>query len=125
MPSSLPCALLHLEDPRLRLSVDPRLYFGCQPLSVEEKVQRQLNPGGLACKVTRVDSFAITMKSHSLLVGDIVYAVNGLDHDEFAHTAELYMKLYMTPGDTAKLDVLRGESRIQSTLLSYRLSFRK
>ena len=106
-------------------SVDPRLYFGCQPLSAEEKQQRQLNPVGLACKVTRVDTFAVTTKSHSLQIGDIVYAVNGVDHDEFAHTAELYMKLYLTPGDTAKLDVLRGENRIQSTLLSYRLSFRK
>ena len=106
-------------------SVDPRLYFGCQPLSAEEKSQRQLNPSGLACKVTRVDNFAVTMKSHSLQVGDIVYAVNGVDHDDFAHTAELYMKLYMTPGDTAKLDVIRGENRIESTLLSYRLSFRK
>ena len=106
-------------------SVDPRLYFACQPLSTEEKQQRQLNPAGLACRVTRVDNFAVTMKSHSLLVGDIVFAVNGVDHDDFAHTAELYMKLYMTPGDTAKLDVLRGETRMQSTLLSYRLSFRK
>ena len=106
-------------------SADPRLYFGCQPLTTEEKTQRQLNPNGLACKVTRVDNFAVTVKSHSLQVGDIVYAVNGVDHDEFAHTAELYMKLYMTPGDTAKLDVIRGENRIQSTLLSYRLSFRK
>ena len=106
-------------------SVDPRLYFGCQPLSAEEKAQRHLNPSGLACKVTRVDNFAVTVKSHSLQLGDIVYAVNGVDHDEFAHTAELYMKLYMTPGDTAKLDVIRGETRMQSTLLSYRLSFRK
>jgi hypothetical protein len=31
----------------------------------------------------------------------------------------------MTPGDSAKLDVLRGEQRLQSTLLSYRMSFRK
>ena len=62
-------------------SVDPRLYFACQPLSAEEKQQRQLTPAGLACRVTRVDNFAVTMKSHSLLVGDIVYAVNGVDHD--------------------------------------------
>ena len=106
-------------------SVDPRLYFGCQPLTTEEKQQRQLNPSGFACKVTRVDTFAVTTKSHSLQLGDIVFGVNGVDHDDFAHTAELYMKLYLTPGDTAKLDVLRGEQRIQSTLLSYRMSFRK
>ena len=106
-------------------SIDPRLYFGCQPLTPEDKTKHQLDPNGLACKVTRVDNFAVTVKSHSLQVGDIVYAVNGVDHDEFANTAELYMKLYMTPGNTAKLDVIRGESKIQSTLLSYRLSFRK
>lgn len=106
-------------------SVDPRLYFGCEPLRADEKKQRQLNPAGFACKVNRVDNFAVTVKSHSLQVDDIIYAVNGVDHDDFAHTAELYMKLYMTPGDTAKLDVLRGEQRLQSTLLSYRMSFRK
>jgi len=106
-------------------SVEPRLYFGCQPLSAEEKQQNGLNPAGLACKVSRVDTFAVSTKSHSLQIGDIVYKVNGVDQDEFAHTAELYMKLYLTPGDTATLDVIRAGQRIQSTLLSYRLSFRK
>lgn len=106
-------------------SVEPRLYFGCLPLSVAEKQKHQLNPEGFACTVNRVDSFALSVKSHSLQVGDIVYGVNGLQRDDFAHTAELYMKLYLTPGDSAKLDVIRNGARLQSSLLSYRLSFRK
>jgi len=60
-------------------SVESGLYFACQPLGLQEKQQRQLNPAGFACKVTRVDTFAVTVKSHSLLVGDIVFAVNGVD----------------------------------------------
>lgn len=106
-------------------SVDPRLYFSCQPLSLTEKERQQLSPDGLACTVSRVDSFAALVKSHTLQVGDIIYAVNGVQRDDFAHTAELYMKLYLTPGDTAKLDLIRNGVRQQSTLLSYRLSFRK
>jgi serine protease Do len=106
-------------------SIDPRLYFGCQPLSVAEKEKYQLKPDGFACTVHRVDSFARSVKSHSLEVGDIVYSVNGVERDDFAHTAELYMKLYMTPGDSAALQVIRKGARLQTSLLSYRLSFRK
>ena len=106
-------------------SVEPRLYFGCQPMSPVEKQKHELNPEGFACTVSRVDSFALSVKSHSLQVGDIVYGVNGVHRDDFAHTAELYMKLYMTPGDSAKLDLIRNGARLQSSLLSYRLSFRK
>ncbi len=106
-------------------SVEPRLYFGCQPMTAADKKKHELKPEGFACTVNRVDSFALSVKSHSLQVGDIVYGVNGVQRDDFAHTAELYMKLYMTPGDSAKLDVIRNGARLESSLLSYRLSFRK
>jgi hypothetical protein len=54
-----------------------------------------------------------------------VFGVNGVERDPYAHTAELHMKLNLTPGDIVKLDVLREGKRIQNTLTSYRLSFRK
>jgi C-terminal processing protease CtpA/Prc len=94
-------------------------------MTATEKQALQLPPDGFACKVTRVDSFALSVKSHSLQLGDVIYGVNGVQRDDFAHTAELYMKLYTTPGDTNKLDVIRNGERLQSSLLSYRLSFRK
>ena len=65
------------------------------------------------------------MKSHQLKVGDVIFGVDGVQKDEYAHTADLYMKLKLTPGDIVKLDVLRDGQRMQSMLTSYRLSFRK
>jgi len=106
-------------------SVDPRLYFESRPLTEAEKKDRGLPVDGFACEVTRLDSFGLMMKSHELKVGDIVFGVNGVERDPYAHTAELYMKLNLTPGDIVKLDVLRDGKRIQNTLTSYRLSFRK
>lgn len=106
-------------------SVDPRIYFDSRPLTEAEKKQRNLPVDGFACEVTRLDSFGVMMKSHELKVGDIIVAVDGVERDPYANTAELYMKLKLTPGDKVKLDVLRDGQRIQSTLTSYRLSFRK
>ena len=80
---------------------------------------------GFACEVTRLDSFGTMMKSHQLKVGDVIFGVDGVQKDEYAHTADLYMKLKLTPGDIVKLDVLRDGQRMQSMLTSYRLSFRK
>jgi S1-C subfamily serine protease len=106
-------------------SVDPRIYFDSRALTEAEKKQRGLAADGFACEVTRLDSFGLMMKSHELKVGDVVVAVDGVERDPYAHTAELYMKLNLTPGDKVKLDVLRDGKRIQTVLTSYRLSFRK
>ncbi len=113
-------------DVRFRQSsVDPRLYFESRPLTEAEKRERGLPLDGFACEVTRLDSFGLMMKSHELKVGDVIFAVDGVERDPYANTAELYMKLKLTPGDKVKLDVLREGKRMQSVLTSYRLSFRK
>ena len=106
-------------------SVEPRLYFDSRPLTEAEKKDRGLPVDGFACEVTRLDSFGTMMKSHQLKVGDVIFGVDGVQKDEYAHTADLYMKLKLTPGDIVKLDVLRDGQRMQSMLTSYRLSFRK
>ncbi len=106
-------------------SVEPRIYFDSRSLTEAEKKDRGLRADGFACEVTRLDSFGTMMKSHSLQVGDIVFGVDGVEKDDDVNTAELYMKLKLTPGDIVKLDVLRDGKRIQSALTSFRLSFRK
>ncbi len=106
-------------------SVEPRIYFDSRPLTRAEKAERNLPIDGFACEVTRLDAFGTMMKSHSLQVGDIIFGVDGVEKDEYAHTAELYMKLKLTPGDVVKLEVLRDGKHLQSTLTSFRLSFRK
>jgi C-terminal processing protease CtpA/Prc len=106
-------------------TVEPRLYFESVPLAESEKRERGLERDGFASKVKRVDSFAEIMKSHELRVGDIVFGVDGVQRDELANTAELFIKLRKTAGDTVTLDLIRDGKRMQMKLTTYRMSFRK
>jgi hypothetical protein len=106
-------------------SVEPKVHFESAPLSREEKAQLGLNPAGFASRVTHVDMFAELTKSHLLTPGDIVFAVNGVDQDNVANTADLYIKLYRSPGESLTLGVIRGGRRMQMNLKTYRVSFRK
>ncbi len=106
-------------------SVEPRVYFDSRPLSEEEKRRHGLEPGGFASQVTHVDMFAELTKSHQLQVGDIIAGVDGVERDEIANSAELFIKLRRTAGDTVTLSVIRDGKRIPMKLKTYRLSFRK
>lgn len=106
-------------------SVDPRTYFDSRPLPEAEKVKHGLKPNGFASEVTHVDAFAEMVKSHELHVGDIVFGVDGVEQDEIANTAELFIKLHKTAGDSVKLEVLRDGKRLQMQLKTYRMAFRK
>ncbi len=106
-------------------TVDPRVYFDSKPLSEAQKKERGLDVAGFASEVTHVDTFAEMMKSHGLKLGDIVYGVDGVQKDEYAHTAELYLKLYKKAGESAVLDVLRDGKKMKMPLKTFRMSFRK
>jgi hypothetical protein len=113
-------------DVRFRQSsVEPRPYFEDRPLTEVEKRERGLKTEGFASRVKYVAEFAKIVKSHELKVGDVIVAVDGVDHDEFANSAELYIKLRKNPETTVTLDVLREGKRIQMPLRTYRMSFRK
>ncbi len=113
-------------DLRFRQStVEPRLYFDARPLTDEEKGKLGLKRDGFGSEVTHVDTFADLMKTHQLKRGDIVFGVDGVELDTAAHTAELYIKLRKTAGDTVTLDVLRDGKRMKMELKTYRMSFRK
>ena len=113
-------------DVRFRQSsVEPRPYFEDRPLSEAEKRERGLKPDGFASQVKYVAEFAKIVKSHELKVGDIIVAVDGVDRDEYANTAELYIKLRKNPEVPLKLDVLRDGKRIEMPLKTYRMNFRK
>jgi hypothetical protein len=113
-------------DVRFRQSsVEPRPYFEDRPLTEMEKREHGLKPDGFASEVKYVAEFARVMKSHDLKVGDIIFAVDGVERDDLANTAELYIKLRKAVGDSVKLDVLRDGNRIQMPLKTYRMNFRK
>ncbi|MDQ6706342.1 MAG: hypothetical protein M3Z85_10255, partial [Acidobacteriota bacterium] len=106
-------------------SIDPRVYFESRPLTEAEKQQNGLPLDGFASMVKHVDGFAQTMHSHDLRVGDIVFGVDGVQKDEYANTAEFFIKLRKTAGDSVKIDVIRDGKRIQMPLKTFRMSFRK
>ena len=106
-------------------SVDPRLDFEDRPLTAEEKRKLGLKPDGFASQVKYVAEFASLRKSHDLHLGDIIIAVNGVERDQFAHTAELYLKLHTKAGESANLEVIREGKRITMPLNTHVLSFRK
>jgi hypothetical protein len=115
-----------LTDLRFRQSsVEPRTYFEDRPLTAEEKVKYGLKPDGFASQVKFVADFAKIMKTHELQVGDIVVGVDGVERDDLAHTADLYVKLRKTAGDSVTLDVLRNGQRLKMPLKTYRMNFRK
>jgi hypothetical protein len=107
-------------------TVEPRVYFESVPLTDAEKREHGLGEqAGFASRVKRVDWFAETMKSHELRVGDIIFGVDGVESDPIANTAELFIKLRKTAGETVTLDVMRDGKRMKMPLKTYRMSFRK
>ena len=106
-------------------SVDPRLDFEDRPLTGDEKQKLGLKPDGFASQVKQVSGFAKIRGTHDLRVGDVIVAVNGMESDEFAHTAELFLKLHTRAGESSRLEVIRDGKRITMPLKTYVLSFRK
>ncbi|MBM3801743.1 MAG: PDZ domain-containing protein [Acidimicrobiia bacterium] len=107
-------------------TIEPRVYFESVPLAEEEKRALGLSvSGGFSSRVKHVDMFAEMTQSHSLRVGDIVFAVDGVESDEEAHTAELFIKLRKSAGQTLMLEVIRDGKRMKTQLKTYRMSFRK
>ena len=106
-------------------TVDPRVYFESRPLTESEKREQGLRPGGFASQVNYVDSVAELLKNHELRVGDIVFGVDGVERDEIANTAELFIKLRKTAGQSVTLELIRDGKRMQMQLKTYRMSFRK
>jgi serine protease Do len=106
-------------------TIDPRLFFDARPLTEAEKTKHNLAVDGFASEVTHIDMFATMTNSHALKVGDIVFGVDGIERDEFANTADVFLKIHTTAGEKATLDVLRDGKRMKMPIKTYRMSFRK
>ena len=108
-----------------QLTIDPRTYFESKPLTEAEKKEFELPVDGFASRVSHVDNFARVLKSHDLREGDIVFGVDGVQKDEYANTAEFFIRLRKKAGDDLTLDVLRDGKRFQMPLKTFQMSFRK
>ena len=115
-----------LTDTKFRQSsVEPRFFFDDRPLTPEEKKAMGLPTEGFASMVKYVSSTAKTMELHGLEVGDVITAVDGKRVDSHAHTATLYLVLRKGPGDGAMLEVMRDGKKIEMSLKTMQMSFRK
>lgn len=121
----LPPFWWHTDLTYRNLSVDPRVYFTCEPLTVREKMELGLEPNGFAGRVDSIDPITELLGSHDLRDGDIVYGVDGEVRDEIANVPDLYIKLRKQAGAELMLQVLRGGKRIELPLKTERMSFRK
>ncbi len=108
-----------------QLTVDPRSYFRSSPLTSEQKKTWGLDLLGFAGEVTDIDSVAQLLSLHTLSIGDIVFAVDGIGRDEVANTPELFIQLHTRAGDTLTLGIIRGGVRMLMTLKTARMSYRK
>ena len=106
-------------------SVDPRSDFDDRPLSPEEKHKLGLRADGFASEVKYVAGTAKIRGVSDLEVGDVIVAVDGVERDELANTADLYIKLRRKAGDSVTLVVLRNGKRMEMPLHTHSLSFRK
>ena len=56
---------------------------------------------------------------------DVVAAVDGIERDDIAITADMYIKLHKKPEEPVTLDVIRAGKRLQMPLKTFRMGFRK
>lgn len=108
-----------------QLTIDPRTYFDSRPLTEAEKKANDLPLDGFASMVKYVNPMASMLKSHTLLVGDIVYSVDGATRDEYANTVEFFVKLRVKAGSDVKLGVIRAGKRMELPLKTFQMGFRK
>ncbi len=106
-------------------TVEPQLYFFARPLSAEEKRALDLPVNGFASEVDEVDPGAKPLRLHTLQVGDIITAVNGVSEDPICDNAEFYIILNTPAGGDYTMTVLRDGERLEMTARSYRQYFRK
>ena len=121
----LPPFWWHTDLTYRNLSVDPRVYFSSEPLTVDEKVKLGLDPTGFAGRVDSIDPITELLGSHELRDGDVVFGVDGEVRDELANVPDMYIKLRKQAGAELMLQVLRDGERIELPLKTERMSFRK
>lgn len=100
--------------------MEPFPEFWAKPLSEADKKKAGLRPGGFAAEVTKF-WVKTNAQAAGLQVGDIVFAVDGVEEDELTDSVTLHIKLNKKAGDTVKLGILR-KGNLQE--LSFKLKAR-
>ena len=65
-----------------------------------------------------VEPRAAAFGHHQLEVGDIIYAVDGVEKNALTTSCEVHLKLMNVAGETSGVSLLRGEERLEMSLRS-------
>ncbi len=102
-------------------SVEPHLFFYSRPLSKEEKRRNNFDVAGFACIVTGVDR----QGRNKLLLGDLIYSIDGVEVDEWTQSCEIYIKLNKKAGASFTVKLLRNGAPMEVRISTGRQSYRK
>ncbi len=91
---------------------EPFPEFWGKPLTEDDRRKLGLKPKGFAVKVSKF-WVKTNAQAAGLQVDDVLYAVDGVEEDEYTDNAGLYVKLNKSAGDTIKVGVLRGSKKIE------------
>lgn len=106
-------------------TVEPQPYFTSKPLGAERRRELGLPEEGLAAEVVKVDPAAQVYNLHTLRVGDIIAAVNGVERDTFTRNLDIYIKLHVDSGNKFSVRYLRDGESHDMVVKTYREHFRK
>ena len=106
-------------------SVEPILFFSLRLLSDEEKRDHNLELRGFASEVTWVYADAGELGLGNLLLGDIIYSVDGVDVNELTQSCETHIKLNVSAGAYFTAELLRNGEKMEMRLRTVRQNFRK
>jgi len=108
-----------------RWTIDPQVYFQATPLTSSEKKSLKLPENGFASRVVKVGIDAILNEAHTLKVGDIITATNGLQENKLTQNVVTHLKLNYRAGSSLTRNVIRDQKDFKISLKTGRLSYRK
>jgi hypothetical protein len=86
--------------------IPPLICASGTPLTISEKKDLGLNPGGFATHIVRLSKRALLLRA-PLRLGDILVSVNGVHSCEVSRSALDYIRLSHDPGESVQLQLLR------------------
>ncbi len=74
--------------------------------------------------MTRVNPRAEVLALHELAVGDVIFAIGGVEKDA-TDDCMLHLRLNVTAGDSVPVGLIRAGARQQTTVRTHRQYYRK
>jgi len=93
----------------------PLVYGNGEPITIREKKEFGLKPGGFATRITELGLKAKLLRL-PFRVGDVIVSVDGVEESNLSRTALDHIRLRHQPGETIRVDLLRNGARVTRDL---------